>query len=80
MGHIARTNLAVVAVLLAGCASLDAPSSGRAEINASLTTPCQDLPLLTDGTGKVVFQWVIEVAQMYRDCADKHRAMVEAVR
>lgn len=63
---------------LTACASLPTPSP--VEIPASLRQPCPEpLPLPADGTGASVLRTMVEWAAMHRECAARHRALVEAV-
>jgi hypothetical protein len=59
-----------------GCESLPRPSP--VEIPASLRQACPALPLPADGTGAAVLRTMVEWAQLYRECADRHRRLVEA--
>src|SRR3990167_685356 len=75
------SNGAIVLVLmLTACASPGAPSSGRALIPANLTSLCQPLPDLQDGTAGSALRWIVEASDAYHDCARKHQALVEAVK
>ncbi len=68
-----------VLILTASCAQTP-PSSARAPLDATLTSPCPPLSPLADGTGGAVLRKLIEVGQMYKDCADAKARLVEAVR
>lgn len=63
-----------------GCLASNPPSTGRTPVDASLTVPCDPLPLLTEKDGKAVLRWMIGAAEEYNDCAAKHRRLVEATR
>ena len=69
-----------LALTLTACASLTTPSEARAPLPPSLTAPCQPLPLLADGMAGTVLRWAMEAIEAYQDCAERHRALVEAVR
>ena len=71
---------AYLTVALVGCASPQTPSGVRMELPANLTSPCPQLTELQDGQAGTVLRKLIEVAESYYECADKHRALVEAVR
>lgn len=62
---------------LTACASLPTPLP--AEIPASLRQPCPPLQPPADGSGATVLRTMVEWAGMYRECADRHRQLVEAV-
>lgn len=49
-------------------------------MDATLTEPCPPLSLLADGTGPVVFRWILASVDAYNDCALRHRKLVEATR
>ena len=63
--------------LLAACAS--SPTPQPVEIPASLRQPCPQLHPPADGTGAAVLRTMVEWAALYRECAGRHRALVEAV-
>lgn len=71
---------AMSASTMTGCASQGAPSEARAPIPASLTSPCQPLPNLQDGTGAAVLRWVTSASKAYHECAAKHHELAEAVK
>ena len=49
-------------------------------MDASLTETCPVLPLLTETTGNAALRWMINAAETYNDCSDRHRKLVEAVK
>lgn len=64
-----------------GCATPTQRSpASRAPIPANLTSPCEDLSPLQDGTGASVLRKLIEVAELYYACQRKHAALADAVR
>lgn len=65
---------------LSGCSSMDQPSVERSPLPASLTSPCDPLPELTDGTAANVLRWIVGASETYHACSRKHGALVEAVR
>lgn len=62
---------------LTACGSL--PTPPPAEIPANLRQPCPPLLPPADGTGATVLRTMVEWAGMYRECADRHGRLVEAV-
>jgi hypothetical protein len=70
--------LSIVPFLLVGCAS-SARQSEPLAIPASLRQPCPTLTDPVNGTGAAVLRWSLETVEAYRLCADRHRALVEAV-
>lgn len=80
IGLLIALSIAMFAYLLQGCASPTPPSSERAPIPASLTSPCPDLSPLENGEAGTLLRWIVEVSGLYRDCSNKHGALVEAVR
>ena len=71
---------AILALTLQGCLASNPPSEAKARLDASLTEPCPQLPLLTETDGKGALRWMIGAAESYNDCALKHHRLVEAVR
>ena len=67
-------------LMLMGCESLGTPSEARSPIPPSLTSPCDPLPELADGTGASLLRWIVEASESYHAVCRKHRALVEAVR
>lgn len=63
---------------LTACASSARPSAAP-DIPESLRQPCQPLTTPADGTGAAVLRWSLSTVEAYRECADRHRALVEAV-
>lgn len=61
-----------------GCASLTKPSDGP-PLPASLLAECQAPTSLDNGTGRTVLNKIVELAELYNDCASKHKALVQAV-
>ena len=64
--------------MLTACASSVQPST-MPQIPASLRQPCPPLTHPADGTGAAVLRWSADTALAYRECASRHRALVEAV-
>lgn len=62
---------------LTACAS--SPTPQPVEIPASLRQPCPQLQPPADGTGAAVLRTMVEWAALYRECAGRHRALVEEV-
>jgi hypothetical protein len=73
---IARCTVIVSALTLTACASSTPPA--RPALPASLTQPCPPLPPLTDGQAATVLRALVDRAQLYRDCAERHRLLGEA--
>ena len=69
--------LLLCAWALTGCASWRPPSTAPA-LPASLRQPCPPLPLPADGTGAAVLRTMLDWAALYRECADRHKALAEA--
>ncbi len=63
--------------LLPACASLKPPPAAPT-LPASLRQPCPPLPLPADGSGAAVLRTMVEWGAMYRECADRHAAVVRA--
>jgi hypothetical protein len=66
--------------LLMGCESLGTPSEARSPIPPSLTSQCDPLPDLEDGTAATVLRWIVGASEAFHACDRKHKALVEAVR
>jgi hypothetical protein len=72
--------IAISVSMTMGCAASGQPSEARAPLDASLTAPCDPLPLLAETDGRAALRWMIGAAEQFNDCAGKHRRLVEAVR
>lgn len=46
---------------------------------ASLRQPCPPLQPPADGTGAAVLRTLVEWAGQYRECADRHQQLAQAV-
>lgn len=71
-------SIATCVLMLTACAS-SPQQSAPPVLPASLRQPCQPLTMPADGTGAAVLRTLVEWAQQYRECADRHRAAVAAV-
>ena len=49
------------------------------EVPASLRQPCPPLQPPADGSGAAVLRTMVEWAGQYRECADRHGRLVEAL-
>lgn len=68
-----------LALTTTGCASPATPSEGRIALPANLIQPCPPLTDLEDAKGGTVLRKLIEVAEMYYDCAQSKQALIDAV-
>lgn len=73
-------SIATCASMMMGCAASMPPSKGRAPLDVSLLTPCPPLLPLDDGTGASLLRKLIEVSEMYYDCALSKDKLGEAVK
>lgn len=62
---------------LTACGSL--PKPPPVEVPASLRQPCPPLQPPADGSGAAVLRTMVEWAGQYRECADRHGRLVEAL-
>jgi hypothetical protein len=72
-------SLAVLSLLLVGCAS-NTPKVPDYQFPANLTTPCEPLPQLKNGSLGDLYKYTIEIATLYNQCAIRHDALSEAVK
>jgi len=70
--------IATSALMLTACAPLTPRYEGP-QIQASLRQNCPPLAEVRDGTAGTVLRWGVGAAQMYRECADRHKALVQAI-
>lgn len=70
-------SIPIFALMTMGCAS-SVTTSPAVTLEASLSQPCQALPILTQPNGKSVLVWGREVIRLYNLCAWRHDAVVEA--
>jgi len=68
----------LLAWMLTGCASCMPPSTAL-PMPASLRQPCPPLTKPADGTAGAVLRWAADTALAYRECADRQRALVQAL-
>lgn len=69
--------IAMLAFLIAGCASLTTSSKVRPQAN--LRQQCPDLPQLDDGTRATVLKWITYTIKEYQECQSRVKRLVEAV-
>ncbi len=79
MSLIARCTVIVSVSMLMGCASSPKPSAPPA-LPAALRQPCPELAPPVDGSAAAVLRTLTEWAGLYRECSDRHRAAVAAVK
>lgn len=70
--------IAMSVLMTTACAPLTPRSEGL-QIQASLRQTCQPLAEVRDGQAGTVLRWGVGAAKMYRECADRHKALVQAV-
>ena len=51
----------------------------RLPLPPSLLQPCPDLTKLESGSAADILRKLVEVSEQYYECADKHKALAEAV-
>lgn len=80
MWSTSKRMLLLLCVLgLPACSLLKPLPPAAPSIPASLRQPCPPLPLPADGTGAAVLRTLTEWGAMYRECADRHRRVSEAI-
>ena len=65
--------------MVTACASQTPLLPDRAPLPPSLLTPCPNLPELADGSGEAILRTLVDVAQLYYECQDRHEALATAV-
>lgn len=73
------TLVLAITFVLAGCAT-SATKVPDYQFPANLTTPCEELRPLRDGSLGDLYKYTIEIATLYNQCAIKHDALSEAVK
>ena len=73
-----RLCIVMCALTLTGCGSLSKPLEPP-PIPASLRQPCPPLQPPADGTGAMILRTLVEWAGQYRECADRHQQLAQAV-
>ena len=71
--------LPILLLALVGCAT-NTPKVPDYQFPANLTTPCDPLPRLTGNTLGDLYEYTIDIATLYNQCAYKHDALSEAVK
>jgi len=49
-------------------------------VPANLTAPCAALQPLDSSTGAAILPWAVGVVEKYNDCAQRHSALVNAIK
>lgn len=73
------TIIALSVFLLAGCSAIG-PKVPDYQFPANLTVPCEDLPPLNGSTLGDLYEYTIDIATLYNQCALRHDALSEAVK
>jgi uncharacterized lipoprotein YmbA len=71
--------VAALSIVLVGCAA-PTPKIPNYQLPANLTTPCEELPPLQNGSLGDLYKYTVEIATLYNQCAIKHDALSQAVK
>jgi hypothetical protein len=71
--------IALSALMLTACASSKPPAQAK-PLQASLLTPCQPLPPHQGTTGADVLRTMTLWAGEFNECAERHNALVQALK
>lgn len=67
----------IAAWMMTGCTSSGVQSAIQPP-PASLRQPCRTLTAPADGTGATMLRWSLDAVTAHRECADRHRALLDA--
>jgi len=74
-----KLTIIALSVLLTGCSTIG-PKVPEYQFPANLTVPCEDLPPMNGNTLGDLYEYTIEIATLYNQCALRHDALSEAVK
>ena len=71
--------MATTVLMLQACSSSTQPLQ-IVNVPAILTAPCAALQPLDSSTGAAILPWAVGVVEKYNDCAQRHSALVNAIK
>lgn len=74
-----KTTILLSFLFLVGC-SVPGPKVPEYQFPANLTVPCEDLPPMNGNTLGDLYEYTIDIATLYNQCALRHDALSEAVK
>jgi hypothetical protein len=66
--------------MMTGCAAPMPPSAERSPLPADLLTQCPNLLPLDDAVADSVLRKIVEISEMYYECARGKSALIEAIK